>query len=255
MKRLFYVSVIFSLILTSQSVYSQQFTQTLPKGTIHGVHVKYNTGTYITVTTGYGECGGNYFEVAEEITYEMTGLTTSEDYHYIYICDNDSAYPAIDITDTTTEPAWNDSKQGWYNGADRCIGVVWSASGSATVHPFGMDGTGRYFITGNVIKTVLTNGNPNGAFQTLEATDYSPVNTIELFVGADNTDSDGTQTAAQVTPYECTWAQISENGYRGASAFGWLKIQRGWSRDLKWYGPDDDDNGFRISICGYKIER
>ena len=60
----------------------------------------------------------------------------ASDWQYIYIDDSTMADGTSEISaaskfiNSTTEPAWSDSKHGWYNGADLCIFAVYTDGGS-----------------------------------------------------------------------------------------------------------------------------
>ena len=88
----------------------------------------------------------------------------------------------------------------------------------------------------------------------MEATAYTPVNSTGMYLWAFNTDS-GSWLQVMVASYENSYNRIAIKGYHQVLVNGWIYLQRGWSRDLKWYGDNDDDNSFAINLMGYKIER
>jgi len=227
------------------------------KGLIHLAYVEYKDSDTVTITCGYGECNGHYWEITEPIDHDMTSLTTAEDFHYIYIDDANSIYSDPVIIDRTTEPAWSNAKLSWYNGNDRCIGVVWSPSGSATIK--------GYIITpdlklvtknsGEYIKNVLSNGNPDGTYRFLECSDYSPVNAKAILIEISNDDTTDA-CYVQVWSADSAYSQLFASTYNyTAAASGWLDLPRNGSRDLYWYGYNDDNNHFTVNITGYQIER
>jgi len=231
---------------------------TVPRGTIYHAYVDYKDSDTITIKPGYGECNGNYWDIMSDTDHDMSSLASGEDFHYIYVDGNNSNFPDPNIFDSTTEPSWSDSKLGWYNGNHRCIGVVWSPSGSSTIQEFTSNSDLKY-VTTSSIKQVLDDGNPDDTYQTLEATAYIPVNAIGVRVWAQNNDYTGAAphfyVLLLVTSYENTKTQIIGRGYYSAETAGWLELERNSSRDFKWYGNDNDDNNFDICIDGYQIER
>jgi hypothetical protein len=82
----------------------------------------------------------------EQVVYWTSQLTktvsaTGADWDYLYIDDSaivsagTNLLTASELIFSTTEPAWSESKGGWYNGADRCIGAFY-CTGSATLAEF-----------------------------------------------------------------------------------------------------------------------
>ena len=224
------------------------------KGTIHMAYVDYYDSNTITITAGYGECNQHTWEIQTPIQHDMTGLASTEDFHYIYIDDFDSNYPDVVIRDSTVEPEWSDSKLGWYDVNDRCIGTIW-CSGAYTIPIFTNNSLNKYGNYSDYIKQVLTNGNPNGTFQEVDASAYIPVNAIAVWVRALNKDTDGT-VQVRITPYENCTMNLTQNSNSGeATAAGWLELPRRASGKLYWFGDDNDDNLFSVRICGFQIER
>lgn len=255
MKKLAFLSVGVVLGISVMLVMAATYATVLP-GTIHHAYPVYKDSDTITIKPGYGECNGHYWDIMSDTDHDMTSLASGADFHYIYVDGNNSNFPDPNIFDTTTEPAWSDSKLGWYNGNHRCIGVVWSPVSSSTISQFTCNSDQKYSVsTGQP----LDNGNPDDTYQTLEATAYIPVNAIEFRVYAFNTDYVGTAphfyVVLFVTTYENPNSQIIGRGYYVAEIAGWLELERNSSRDLKWYGNDNDDNSFDVHIQGYQIER
>lgn len=226
------------------------------KGTIKGADVIYKDSDEITVRAGYGECNKNYWEINSAIDVDLySALPTGEDFVYIYIDDSASTYPTPTIIGATTEPAWSDSKMGWYKGDDRCIGVIWSPSSGREIQNYVLS-SDDYIMASANIHTLLSNGNPNGSYQTCEATNYSPVNALGVYAVAKNSDNDS-NVSVQVSSFESTFTRdVYSSGYGGKTVIsGFIPFERGDSRDLKWWGYDDDDNSFEIYLTGYRIER
>jgi len=253
MRKITILSIIATVcFIAAQGVFAGTYVGVM-KGTICQAYVDYNDANTITVTAGYGECNGHYWEVTEPILHGMTSLTTSEDFHYIYIDDANSDYPYPTIIDSTAEPAWSNSNLGWYNGNNRCIGVVWSPQGSATIFSFNTNSSLMVISSG--MKIVLQNGNPTGGWDFLETTAYIPLNAIAVSVSASNADWNGT-VVARVAVYNRSETQILDDSYNGyASVTGWLQLVRNSPRDLIYMGENDDDNTFYVEITGYQIER
>lgn len=230
----------------------------LQKGLIYGAYVDYKDSDTVTVTCGYGECNGHYWEIVEQpLDHDMTSLTTAEDFHYIYIDDANSVYSDPIIVDSTTEPAWSNSKLGWYHGNDRCIGVVWSPEGSATITEYVItpDLKWLYKNSGEHIKTVLSGGNPDGTEKFLECSAYSPVNSKAILVIASNNETgDSVFVMVRAADAHASKMYASTYGYT-AAVQAWLDLPRGGSRNLYWYGYDDDNNNFTVNINGFQIER
>jgi hypothetical protein len=100
----------------------------------------------------------------------------------------------------------------------------------------------------------LDSGNPDGTSQTLEATAYTPVNAVGIYLSMSNQDSDNDNLKVQIQVYG-GYELIGGNGWKKYAAYGWLHFERGASRDLLWMGYDNDDNYFTIYLYGYQIER
>jgi len=96
----------------------------LEVGGIRGFIPKYNTTTAITLTAGKAEANGKIFDLSSDVSHAMTSLLSAYGLHYIYIDDSASTEPTAVFIDSLTAPSWDVAKCGWYNGDDRCIGVV-----------------------------------------------------------------------------------------------------------------------------------
>jgi len=237
-------------------VFAATYVNVPAKGTIHRAFVEYYDTDTISIMTGYGECNGSYFEITNAVNHDMTSLATGEDFHYIYIDDSASDYPDPNIIDSTTEPTWTDTKMGWYNGDDRCIGVVWSPASTATLWSFVTNSKQKYWGDYYLKASLLSVGNPNGAAQTLEATAYIPVNAVAVNLYAGNTDtSDRVRVSVTPVANEGIRLGLTDCGYEYGQTVGWIDLKIGSSRDLEWTGDDNDNNSFNINIVGYQIER
>ncbi len=221
---------------------------------IWGNFVKYKSSTEIYITAGSGRCNSTEWENAAETTLSLSAvLPAGEDFVYIYVDDSASSYPTPTFIGSTTEPTWNNTLIGWYNGDDRCIGSV-RCDSSGNIPQF-QNNTHNEYITISPLKQVQSGGNPSGAYQTCEATAYIPVNADSVYVFATNTDLNG-PVRVIVSSYENLYSSIMDDSYwTNAGAVGWISLERGASRDFKWFGWNDDDNSFDIYIRGFRIER
>lgn len=246
--------IIVLMILVIGSVFG--FGHDPVKGYINGAYVVYNSSSYITVKAGNGECGGSAWEITSDTSVDLSSvLPAGEDFVYIYIDDSASTYPTPTIIGSTTEPTWSDSYIGWYNGGDRCIGVVWVNS-YGNIEDFQNNNRLEYLLIDVNLKNVLENGNPNGSWQTLETTAYLPVNATAVCVYIQNSDSaNSVRSIVAVLETTNDFIEARDNSGGTCGAKGWLFLERGASRDLKWYGYDNDDNSFFIGITGFRIER
>lgn len=164
-------------------------------GSIEGYVVGYSDIDTVTITSGFVEANGSFYTLASGTTHDMTSLASGFDFHYIYIDDSESTAPTAVIIDATTEPAWSDAKRGWYNGDDRCIGVIASPSGSSIINPFMVNGNNSKGIvceTGSGTDFIMgTNMNPISGWQIPNIKDGSavtPVNATEIKMFIKNSD-------------------------------------------------------------------
>ena len=85
----------------------------------------------------------------------------NDDWYYIYLDDSaivtagTNVIAAAQIVALTNEPAWSDSKRGWYSGNDKCIFAV-RTNGSAQVEKFYHDGGDFIFYDGQDYSAVAT---------------------------------------------------------------------------------------------------
>jgi len=76
----------------------------------------------------------------EDVTYTKSG-TTADTWYYLYLDDSaivtsgSAVITASQLTESTTAPTFNSTKQTWYNGNDRCI-FAWRNDGSGNIWPF-----------------------------------------------------------------------------------------------------------------------
>ena len=80
------------------------------------------------------------------LTKQLTTVAGVQDWWYLYLDDSAivtlgaRALTADEFLFATTGPTWSDSKQGWYNGSDRCIFAVLVDSGN-NIKEFWHDGS------------------------------------------------------------------------------------------------------------------
>ncbi len=96
-------------------------------------------GSDVTIKPGYREVGGQWYHWNSALSFtigsggsnpDSEAAPSSADLVYIYI--DASKLPSDPATELTaanfiskqTEPVWSDSKHGWYDGDDRCIGAL-----------------------------------------------------------------------------------------------------------------------------------
>jgi hypothetical protein len=222
---------------------------------MHRAFVDYVDSDTIEIHTGFGECNGHYWEITSPIEHDMTGLTTTEDFHYIYIDDANSIYPEPRIIDRTTEPTWSDSKMGWYNGDDRCIGAVLSNDGSASLVPFGGNYENKILLRGTDNVYLLQNGNPTGKWELLDCSSEIPVNATAILIGFYNSITSGS-VSIRVAVYGTNRHQeLIAQGTNSASLQNWLDLPEDCEGDLEWNGLDYANNDFYIRLRGWTVSR
>lgn len=226
----------------------------MPSGTLVGACVTYKDATTITITSGYGENAGNYWEITSPQDFTVTNLTTTRTWHYIYIDHEANSYPAATFKCSTNVPAWNDSLRGWYSGLDRCIGAVLSAVGSATITT--LQNVGNKYALQAV--QIQTNGAPNGSWQatTVDLNTLTPVFAQSVFVSAYNS---AIPTSSNIVDLELRSAQ--NPGFSIVQqAYGWA-LMKCWiptgttNRAIQWYGQADDSAYSCVWYHGFEITR
>jgi len=235
-------------------------------GYIHGAWGDYASSTSVTFREGDGYCNGSYWKITTATLHAMTSLMSGEDLHYLYIDDDASSYPTPTIIDSTTEPTQTAS--GWYNGDDRCIDVVFSVAGAATITDYTKGKDGRikmrgpwgYAVDGRI--NIASAMNPNGAWQTpdeMESSTVLPVmaNSALTYVSGGDCAANGSvgATAKETADAGC-WVlggDIAILGYSSFSGGNWLIL--GPSRNIRITGDNNDDNGLYCSLLGWTINR
>jgi len=246
------------LVLVMLGCGQMVFSNYVPgKGDIKGMALKYVDTDSIYITAGYGECNGHYFTLASDELYNLSSLGSTEGFHYIYIDDSTSSYPSTPVfIDSTVEPEWSNSLFGWYNGYDRCIGVVWSFGNSSIVKFDTLENGNlvEYILMESNYKYLISNANPTGNWVFLEATAYTPVNAKKIKIGTYERDLDNVCNL-YVSSYEGkSIGEVRAGGYAG-SDYSNDYVILGASRDLAWNGQDDDDNVTFITVLGFIYSR
>lgn len=257
--------VIFCLSVYSNFCFAATFSTYPPKGSIHNAQVVYKDADEVTVKAGYGECNGKYWEITAStdlnVATVISGVT--EDFVYIYIDDSASYYPTPTLVGSLDEPAWSDTKQGWYrqstgNTDDRMIGVAYVSPAPNAGVLFDVPWVGGNKYSGNsYMKSILTGGTPNNTWKntTVPLSDYIPVSSIGAQLSVWNSDVDG-------PVYISIRAIGAVNNRLTASSYGthayildWMYFSRDLSRNIQWIGSNGDDSDFDIIVMGYEIER
>jgi len=254
MKKVKVIFIVLVVMFCGQLVFSQYIPR---KGEIQGAIQQYADTNTIAITPGYGEANGNYWEITEAFLYNVTSLDLLGSFHYLYIDDDASVYPTPTIIDSTTAPSWSSTLYGWYNGNDRCIGVLASPVGNDILSAFKAEDFGNrveYLFMNGSNKLLLSGANPTGNWETLEATAYTPVNVKKVRIQAYEQDIDS-NFSLLVSSFEGkSTGELRANGYKGLN-YATDYISLGDSHNLAWKGDNDDDNMTTIVICGYIYSR
>lgn len=232
------------------------------KGTIKGALVTYKDSIAVTITPGYGECNGKYWEITEAVDLSILP-GPNYDVYYILISDANSSYPTPFIyarDNGSPGPTWSDSHLGWYLGNDRCIGVVFNDEATMSFLKFTVSGDGNLvrFIQDECMATMVAAGTPTGSWVDIEGLDTMPVTSTAAHIFAYQTDS-GSYVDLSITSYENATAgnvcrELACVGYNRASVNGW--IQLGPSREMSWRGAADDDaQSTYIYLNGFEYKR
>lgn len=250
-------------------------TQRLKPGDADGFFVKYNSTTAAMVTAGNIEANRKKYSLSSDASHIMTSLTVGADFHYLYIDDDASSPPTPTIIDSTTEPSLDDAKRGLYNSDDRCIGVVFSPPGGATVFRFEMVALSNRHIRiefpgfrntsaapWNSPFELASLMNPTGVWQTpniAESDTLTPVNAVEAYIFLTGTDVGGAvniawlnneSAALNPTLHASPNFRVSREFHQAAS---WGPL--GASRKIKIGETDDDDNLLGALMAGYGYVR
>jgi hypothetical protein len=247
----------------------------LGKGDIDGFVVKYNAGASVLITAGNAEANGKFYSETSSTVHVILGLASAFDFWYVYIDDSGSSQPNPVFIDSTTEPAWSDSKRGWYGTGtepaspstnDRCIGVASSGAGSLTLSFFSPNGaTGKlieYHQGSGAVPQMALNMNPTTSWLTPNENDGSvvtPANAVKIRIRLQGSDV-GTATSIYAASAEMAVVETSigngeiyHYGYEYAILTDWINL--GSSRNIKIAGADNDDNALSCYCLGWAISR
>jgi hypothetical protein len=229
-----------------------------------GFFVKWNSFTSVKITSGTIEANGKVYTLASDITHNMTSLAVAFDFHYIYIDDSASTAPTPVIIDTTTEPTFDSTRRGWYNGDDRMVGVVPSVDFAAQVFVFETFQRSKTIIfhAGLSSFTTMSTGQlPAGAWQTPNINDadvVTPVNAVGIGIAPTsvhiaNIASVYVSTAefAAIQP-TIDRGQWELTGFDFAGIVTWLTL--GPSRQIK-VAVEPSDSSFGINCIGFEYTR
>ena len=222
-------------------------------GFVDGFVVKYDTTTSVAIKSGEIEANGKVYNLSADDTHDMTSLASAFDHHYIYIDDSASTVPDAVIIDSITEPVFSDSKRYFYNGDDKCIGVIVSPSGSSTVAYFSTDiksgNNIEYHIGEKDFPQMASDMNPTTGWLTPDENDGSivtPVNAQSIFLKLRVLDAgapcSGRATSEEMAAVNTSFldGDIDFDGFNNAKSNGWVYL--GESRNIKIAGTDNDDN-------------
>ena len=232
---------------------------------IAGFVVKNSSTTAAAITAGNINADGKLYSLASDAVHNMTGLAAGADFHYLYIDDDASSPPVATIVDSITEPSKDAARGGWYNGDDKCIGVVWSPAASATISYFDAAGEEKnitYMYGLGDLLQLSGNMDPDFTWQTPNVTESAaalPVNATKIYIRAESQDltapcsffAASSELAAVNTAV--INGQINAVGYGTHGIMG--SIILGPSRNIKIAGEDDDDNRLTVYTMGFDINR
>ncbi len=161
-------------------------------GVISGYVVTYRSPTEVNVSAGVADVNNNIITLSSPVVHTMTSLVAVFDFHYIYIDASASTPTTPVILDLSDEPAYNDVLQGWYNGLDRCIGVL-NADSFGNVEYFDTTIVSNVMIRNSIDHYQIAGGmNPSGGWQApnmAPSSDFCPVQTTEILINLQNTDA------------------------------------------------------------------
>lgn len=233
-------------------------------GIIRGLTVEYNDTSSVKIKGGFTKVDGQFYYLSQDITYSLESLASGVDFHYIYQKISASSIYSPVFRDTTDEPEFSITRNGWHNNNDPLIGLVLSPAGSAVIEFFEVvkmsERLIRYVTPGRTY-IIAQNQNPNGSWQTpnvAESSVYLPVNAKEANIYMYGSDAASNYYIAWVSAesaviktsyYDTTTGLL---GYSNGTFNLWGPL--GSSRNIKIAGEDNDDNfmGARVMGAGYE---
>ena len=240
------------------TLHNLEGTYSLPPsiGCIKNAYVVYKNSTTVTVTPGYGEINGYYWEVTEAYDISLQPPNAS-DFVYIYIDHSASDYPDIEFLGSMDEPIWSEDKLGWYNGDDRCIGSVYSPANISQIEEFKTIGTVVYYKD---IMALISLTNPTSEWYstTVDVDEITPVNTTRICLTLWAAQSGG------VARIRAVPVSYMDQGYVtnsvGCKSYGFCEVWNQWltvdsnDRSIK-VSSDGNDDEMYCDLRGYEYKR
>jgi hypothetical protein len=231
-----------------------------------GFIVKYNTSSQAKITTGLYEANGKKYKLDSDVTLDFSSIPSAYTRYYVYIDDDASAPPAPTFIYSTTAPTWSNTKRGFYNGDDLCVGVQLSRDSNTTLdyHDVNVvnDRFVEYIYERNTFPVIQSSVAPTGNWQTPADNEVSavvPVNTVVLRLYMSTVDAGGSSAAwAASSEYAAIYTTPNNNGvfnFRGGvemTEISWVPL--GASRNIK-IGAEGDDDSIIANCAGFRIKR
>lgn len=251
-------------VWVSQTAFAFEFNR-IPAGQIQGVRLSWVSASSIKLGVGYGEVMGSYWEITPTNSlvttgYTLTGLTTSTNgvFHYIYIDRLNSSLPDVTIKNSATAPTWSDDFMGWYNGPDRCIGVVWvNPAGNVTNFYCPDDVTYQWYVREVVAGGTVTTAE---TWNSLNLTAFVPANVTHASVLVSLYYASGTawtncRAGLAVTGFKGQTERY-DGGVNKAAVGEWLPFARAGSRSIDWLAmATQSGSTASVGVQAFKIER
>lgn len=216
------------------------------QGYIGGLAPTWTSTTQVTIAPGVIHCKDKIIISSSSIIDTISNFSNGS-YTYQYADYSASTSNSLVIIDSTTAPSWSDTYLGWYNGDDRCITTLYCDSAS-TIKEFKRTFPNTYKFASTI--TLMSSGNPDGAYQTLEFTAKVAPTQTKGDLAAFNSDA-GTSCFINLTTTDSAGPSLACYAYGQALATGYLPYLRGFAGDLSWFGENDDDNSYAIYWAGY----
>ncbi len=234
---------------------------------VKGLWVDYVSSTTIVINIGEARSNHKYFIVDAPVTQILLTVTSATNVHNVYISDSDSTFPSSPVFyDSTTDPIQLASQGGgYYNSTsqnDRLIVPLFSFT-SAVLHPFEGSPAKTILFVSDAARFEGNAGAPDSTFQTPNnepGANWIPISASHVRIGGQSRDTGGDGTITGVATLETAAANnvfFSEllwystgGGFEQFNA--WLPI--GPSRDLRWWGADNDDDVVIIYYFGYRYD-
>lgn len=250
MKSVKIILILFTSLILNLSAYGNSFNLPVPIGAIEKAYLRYKDADTVTISEGYGECSGFYWEIPIPVDLDITP-PTSQDFIYIFIDHSASNYPSVSIISSTTEPSYSASRLGWYNGEDRCIGAVYTESGTPTIRSFNAHET-KVFFPGIQI---LTNGATSGGYLNtdIDTNTLTPVFAKSLYLTSQSWDAND-HTVHRVRSFSYPHSHYTARAYHACEATNWLTTGTS-NRKVLYKADDNNDDRVDIWLLGYEFER